>query len=236
MFARVCLLAVAFVLAACTREPPSPSKTQPLSRIEAPAGAPGADAPVKGDDMEALKERLARQEAAARMFELQVLEPPPPPKLPIPAPLPREREPAPPNAAAAPENRPPVAPGAPIATAPATPSPAPVASPPPAPPRNEVAAVAPAPAPPKADASANWKLVTRVEPEFPREALQARVDRGTVRARMTIDASGAVTRVEVIDSRPRRVFDRAVVRALSQWKFSGGADGRTMETEVYFHR
>jgi len=233
MFARIFLLPLTVALAACAKEQPSPSKTQPLSRIEAPAGAPGADA-VKGDDMEALKERLARQEAAARKFELQVLEPPPPPKLPIPAPLPREREPAPPNAAAAPENRPAVAPSAPLAAAPAMPSPPGIASPPPATRRNEVAAVAPAA--PKAEGPADWKLITRVEPEFPREALQARVDRGAVRARMTIDATGAVTRVEVLDSSPRRVFDRAVVRALSQWKFSGGADGRTMETEVYFHR
>ena len=35
-------------------------------------------------------------------------------------------------------------------------------------------------------------------------------------------------------SHPRRVFDRAVVRALSQWRFNDGPSGRTVETEVEF--
>ena len=78
--------------------------------------------------------------------------------------------------------------------------------------------------------------VSRVEPEFPREAAVAEVDSGKVRARMTIDASGEVSRVEILDSQPRRVFDRAVVRTLSQWKFAPGSDGRTMEIDISFKR
>src|ERR1700748_1646643 len=75
-------------------------------------------------------------------------------------------------------------------------------------------------------APAELTPVSRVTPEFPREAISAGADSGKVRARMTIDASGEVTRVEVIEANPRRVFDRAVVKTLSQWKFPAGADNR----------
>jgi len=78
--------------------------------------------------------------------------------------------------------------------------------------------------------------VSRVDPEFPREAISAGADSGKVKARMTIDASGEVTRVEIIEANPRRLFDRAVVKTLSQWKFSPGADGRSMEIDVNFRR
>jgi protein TonB len=78
--------------------------------------------------------------------------------------------------------------------------------------------------------------VSRVDPEFPREAVSAGADTGKVKARMTIDATGEVTRVEIIEANPRRLFDRAVVKTLSQWKFSPGSDGRTMEIDVNFRR
>ncbi len=78
--------------------------------------------------------------------------------------------------------------------------------------------------------------VSRVDPEFPREAVSAGADSGKVKARMTIDASGEVTRVEIIEANPRRLFDRAVVKTLSQWKFAPGPDGRSMEIDVNFRR
>jgi periplasmic protein TonB len=83
---------------------------------------------------------------------------------------------------------------------------------------------------------ADATLVTKVEPEFPREAIQAGADRGVVKARMTLDGSGEVTRVEVLEANPRRVFDRAVVKTLSQWKFNPGNSGRAVEIEVEFKR
>jgi protein TonB len=78
--------------------------------------------------------------------------------------------------------------------------------------------------------------VSRVDPEFPREAVSAGADSGKVRAKMTIDASGEVSRVEIIEASPRRIFDRAVVKTLSQWKFAAGSDNRSMEIDVNFHR
>ena len=80
------------------------------------------------------------------------------------------------------------------------------------------------------------QVLERVQPEFPREADRAGVNDGKVKARMTIDASGEVTRVEVLEATPRRIFDREVVRALSQWRFAKGGDARAMEVDLEFRR
>ena len=226
----------AALVSACSKsEPPAPPKASaPITPAPAPAADPSR--PVEIDP--ALKERLARQEAAAQMFERKVLEPTPPkaaapkaaesPKT-APAPAPEPAKTAPP----------PEPPKVVAAAAPAKPAPAPEKSAAPAPtkteapaPRTDVAAAKPA----AAAAPAAARLVTRVDPEFPREAVQAGVEKGSVRARMTLDEKGAVSRVEVVDATPRRVFDRAVIRALSQWTFNEGTAGRTVEMEVEFKR
>lgn len=146
------------------------SPSTPAAQPESGNYAPG----------EALKERLARQEAAARMLD------------------------TPTPAAKAPE---------PVKSEPAA--------------RLDVAAAKPAAAP-----TPVTRLLQRVEPDFAREALQAGEDKGLVQARVTIDERGSVTRVEVLEAQPRRLFDRAVIRALSQWKYNEGAPGRTAEIEV----
>jgi protein TonB len=85
-------------------------------------------------------------------------------------------------------------------------------------------------------AAADITPLTRVDPEFPREAISAGAEKGRVKARMTVDASGEVTRVEILDAAPRRLFERVVIKTLSQWKFAPGGDGRLMEIEIDFHR
>jgi protein TonB len=85
-------------------------------------------------------------------------------------------------------------------------------------------------------ASNDLSPLARVEPEFPREAVSAGADKGHVRARMTIDRGGEVVRVEIIEANPRRLFDRVVVRSLSQWKFAPGSDGRSSEIDIEFRR
>lgn len=84
--------------------------------------------------------------------------------------------------------------------------------------------------------AADVQVVSKVDPEFPREAVQAGADKGSVKARMTVDGSGEVVRVEILEAQPRRVFDRAVVKTLSQWRFNAGAPGRTVEIDVNFTR
>ena len=82
--------------------------------------------------------------------------------------------------------------------------------------------------------AADAQLVSKVDPEFPREAVQAGADKGTVKARMTVDGSGEVVRVEILDAQPRRVFDRAVIKTLSQWRYNAGASGRTVDIDINF--
>ena len=84
-------------------------------------------------------------------------------------------------------------------------------------------------------ASAQLRPVSKVDPEFPREAQLASVDKGRVKARLTLDATGEVTRVDIVEANPRRVFDRAVTRSLSQWRYEAGPAGRTVEVELDFN-
>lgn len=79
-------------------------------------------------------------------------------------------------------------------------------------------------------------VLTRQQPDFPRDAARQGVESGNVRARITINGGGDVTNVTILQARPLRVFDRSVVSALSLWKFNPGADGRTYDTEVSFAR
>jgi len=221
----------ALALAACSQDD-APTASKPAPRAAAPQ-APAATPAAPADIDPALKERLARQEAAARMFEKNVPQAPPP----------RAAQPEPPPApAAAPKVEPKPGPRTEIAKAPvraepapqpAAPKAAPAKAEPTPPPRTDVAAAKPSSAPGPAPAI---RLVTRVDPDFPREAIQAGVDKGSVKARMTLDETGNVTRVEVIEANPRRVFDRAVVRALTQWRYNDGVAGRTVEAEVDFNR
>jgi protein TonB len=83
-------------------------------------------------------------------------------------------------------------------------------------------------------AAADMRPVHRVDPEFPIEAVKAGATKGKVTARLTLDAAGKVTNVEIVDAMPRRLFDRAVTRALGDWRYAEGSAGRVVEVEVAF--
>ncbi len=208
--AAVCALA----LAACSKGDPQDGK----ARANAPLrdAKPSADAnTLKPDSGEGLKDRLSRQEAASKLFESRKPEPPPPPK----ARVPSERAPAP--VAVAPSRAPePVKLPEP---APAASTPAPKA----APAATETAAARPVPP--------AVRVVSRIDPEFPEEAVKSGIPRTRVKSRVTLDADGNVMRVDLAEGTPR-ALDRAVVSALSQWRFEDGAYGRTVDVVVEFKR
>ncbi|HSU68308.1 MAG TPA: energy transducer TonB, partial [Tepidisphaeraceae bacterium] len=85
-------------------------------------------------------------------------------------------------------------------------------------------------------AQADVQVVSKTQPEFPKEAAQAGVDKGHVKARMTLDATGEVTRVEIVEANPRRLFDRTVMRTLAMWRYNPGEANRSVEVEVEFQR
>lgn len=108
-------------------------------------------------------------------------------------------------------------------------------------PPEEAKAVAPVVPPPRANpparADANPPVPLHREPvEFPIDAARRKIERGVVRARLTIDAVGGVRQVEVLESRPGRIFDNEALRALALWRFAAGAEGRTLEVEIEFKR
>jgi len=118
---------------------------------------------------------------------------------------------------------------------------APPSSPPPAEPVPGTAPVQLAAATPPAQATrapapAKLMPVSRETPEFPREAIARGVDRGIVKARLTVDAQGRVGKVDILEATPQRVFDRAVRDALSRWQFEPGAAERTTTVDLTFKR
>ena len=60
--------------------------------------------------------------------------------------------------------------------------------------------------------------IVRIDPQWPREALIEGIE-GYVVVEVTIGADGSVKDVRVIQSEPRRMFDRNVIRAVLKWKF-----------------
>ncbi len=123
----------------------------------------------------------------------------------------------------------PVAPSEPVISAvTATPPTEPVVIAPPA------APAPPAPPPPKPAIRKGAVPIERVEPIYPREAIRDNITSGKVVARLQVNEKGLVTDVTIVESNPRRVFDREVIRALSQWKFAPEGDRYVAEIEINF--
>jgi protein TonB len=99
--------------------------------------------------------------------------------------------------------------------------------PPPAPPKVE------APPAPQPLVRREYKASYRVEPQFPRQAISQGLS-GRVIAWVHVAPSGNVTNVEIRQS-SNRLFDREVVRALSQWKFNPEPVGFIGEYEIVFN-
>ncbi len=211
---------------------PSPAAAAPSDGATTSVFVPGSAAPADPakaiaakdapkDPREAAKEAAAK-EAAKKAAVATTANPSLTPAAPSPAPAVASA--APPPAAAAPAPAPAAAPApAPAAPAPAT-TPAVAAAAP-------AAAARPAAAP--AAAAREGALISRVEPLFPRNA---EADRGTVRARLTVNATGAVTSVDILEANPPRVFDRNVRTALAQWRYEGTGETQTKLVEISFAR
>lgn len=78
------------------------------------------------------------------------------------------------------------------------------------------------------------KVIKKVPPEFPREASQQSISSGTVKAKMSIESDGSVSGVEILEAQPRRIFDKAVTRALMDWKFEASGEKQTHEVKLVF--
>jgi protein TonB len=83
-------------------------------------------------------------------------------------------------------------------------------------------------------AMATPKVVKKVPPEFPTEAVRKNISAGSVRAKLSIDKDGKVTDVEIVEAEPKRVFDRVSIDALKEWRFEASGDKQTHEVKLVF--
>jgi periplasmic protein TonB len=63
-----------------------------------------------------------------------------------------------------------------------------------------------------------------VRPEYPRYALQRGIE-GFVKLAFTINRSGNVENIRVLEANPRNVFEREARRAASRWRFAPRTEG-----------
>jgi protein TonB len=74
--------------------------------------------------------------------------------------------------------------------------------------------------------------IVRIEPQYPREALLKGIE-GWVRVRFTILEDGTVDDPIVVEAEPRRLFNRAAIRAILRWKFKPRiVDGQAVRREA----
>ena len=90
------------------------------------------------------------------------------------------------------------------------------------------------PAPPKPAVRRGVTKIAGEDPTYPRSAIKANIDRGQVIARVYVDEAGNVTEVVIVSAVPARHFDRAVIEALSTWKFKPEGEKYVAEVELNF--
>jgi protein TonB len=67
-------------------------------------------------------------------------------------------------------------------------------------------------------ADSNFVPLSQLPPQYPYKAAQRGIE-GWVRVEFDVTATGTVEHVEVIESEPPGVFDKAAIRAVSRWRF-----------------
>lgn len=74
--------------------------------------------------------------------------------------------------------------------------------------------------------------IFRMEPKYPRKAARSRIE-GWVKLEFTITENGTVTAPVVVDSKPRRTFDRSALQSIRQWRFKPRlVDGRPVQRKA----
>ena len=75
----------------------------------------------------------------------------------------------------------------------------------------------------------NVKPTLRIPPVYPQRALRSGIE-GVVTVEFTIDVDGSVKDPEIVKAKPPRIFDKAVLTAISKWKFNPDiVDGKPVE-------
>jgi protein TonB len=84
-----------------------------------------------------------------------------------------------------------------------------------------------------APAMAEAKLVKQVAPEYPRGAERRELE-GSVTLSFDVNVSGKAENVQVVDASMPGVFDKAAMKALSQWKFEKDSPDSNVNVVINF--
>lgn len=79
------------------------------------------------------------------------------------------------------------------------------------------------------------KVLKKVPPEFPSAATKKGVTSGSVKAQLQIGPDGKVTDVVILEAAPPKLFDKAVIEALMDWRFEGNGEKQTHELKLVFN-
>jgi protein TonB len=74
--------------------------------------------------------------------------------------------------------------------------------------------------------------IFKIEPRYPRKAARSKIE-GWVKLEFTITESGTVSDPVVVDSSPRRTFDRSALQSIRKWRFQPRVvDGRPVQRKA----
>jgi hypothetical protein len=76
--------------------------------------------------------------------------------------------------------------------------------------------------------------IAQPRPAFAAEAARDGITQGRVLARLAIDADGRVNNVRILESSPRRAFDREVRHAALRWRYQPPGEPREIDVEFVF--
>jgi protein TonB len=94
-------------------------------------------------------------------------------------------------------------------------------------------AAAPKPASAASGESHGVKVIKAAAAQYPMQAARNQISGGYATVEFTVTAEGTVTNVHVVDSSPRRVFDRAAIDAVEHSKFAPAMkDGQAVSAVV----
>lgn len=87
---------------------------------------------------------------------------------------------------------------------------------------------------PQSMAQSARKAIAKEAPVFPSEALDEGITSGSVKARLSVAPDGSVTGAEIIEADPPRIFNKAVTRAVTRWKYEAAGTTDTVDVQLTF--
>jgi protein TonB len=78
------------------------------------------------------------------------------------------------------------------------------------------------------------KLLSQEQPKFPKNAVADGITSGMVTAQAQIEADGHISNVKILKASPAKYFDKAVIAAVSRWKYAPIAQPTNTKLEFSF--